>query len=62
MKTITTREWTLLGFILVYSFVPTFGGHVRHEKKKTPYEKKTTKKPHPPPPPPTTGAAKKKNR
>ena len=29
MKTITTREWTLLAFILVYSFVPTFGGLVR---------------------------------
>lgn len=29
MKTITTREWTLLVFILVYSFVPTFGGLVR---------------------------------
>lgn len=29
MKTLTTREWTLLVLILVYSFVPTFGGLVR---------------------------------
>lgn len=29
MTTISTREWALLAFILVYSFVPTFGGLVR---------------------------------
>jgi hypothetical protein len=29
MKTVTRREWTLLAIILVYSFVPTFGGLLR---------------------------------
>ncbi|MFN3232272.1 MAG: DUF2306 domain-containing protein [Alphaproteobacteria bacterium] len=29
MKTISTHEWALLAFILVYSFVPTFGGFLR---------------------------------
>ncbi len=29
MKTISRREWTLLAIILVYCFVPTFGGLLR---------------------------------
>lgn len=29
MKSVSRREWTFLAFILVYSFVPTFGGLLR---------------------------------
>jgi len=29
MKTVSGREWTLLAIILIYSFVPTFGGLLR---------------------------------